>query len=135
MNTKVVLFDTLATSADVTQTMRKIKYIRVFYFTFDTLIQFVSLYPALGIRGRNFCPYNCYFEFKISFLIYGRTSTEGRVNINIFTCLIFKTTQILMRVQISILMYNIRKNNKTSTRTMFCLRNKLSSLTFLSICQ
>lgn len=37
---------------------------RVFYFTFDTLIQFVSLYLALGI-GEEFCPYNCYFEFKI----------------------------------------------------------------------
>lgn len=69
--------DTLATSADVTQTTRKIKYIRVFYFTFDTLIQFVSLYPTLGIGEEKFCPYNCYFEFKISFLIYEGHPRKG----------------------------------------------------------
>lgn len=60
-------------TADVAQTSRKIKYMRVFYFTFDTLIQFVSLYLAQGI-GEEFCPYNCYFEFKISIFIYRHPS-------------------------------------------------------------
>lgn len=46
---------------------RRNQVLRVFYFTFDTLIHFVPSYTALGM-GEEFFQHNYYFEFKITSL-------------------------------------------------------------------